>query len=175
MRKLVIPLFIAFLFLFESLFVNIFIGGYYHGHLIFVPRFLMLFFVFLAVFGNYRTAVIYSAIAGFIFDITYTEVLGIYLFVFPIITYLVSKAMKILHNNLFMISFISLVAIALLEIVVYGFNFILGFAAMSFQEFAAIRLLPTLAMNGIIVILVAYPIQKFIVKYTKEENNDLLF
>lgn len=175
MRKLFIPLFIVFVFLFESLFLNIFIGEFYHGHLIFVPRFLMIFFVFFTVFGNYRKAVIYSAVAGFLFDVVYTEILGIYLFVLPIITYLISKLMKILHNNLFMVSLMSIVAVAMLEIIVYGFNFILGFAHMSFQEFASVRLLPTLGMNAIIVILVAYPIRKFIVKYATEESSELLF
>ncbi|WP_042345592.1 rod shape-determining protein MreD [Bacillus massiliigorillae] len=175
MRKLFIPLFIVCIFLFESLFVNIFIGEFYHGHLILVPRLLMIFFVFFTVFGNYRAAVIYSAVTGFVFDIVYTEVLGIYLFVLPIITYLISKLMKILHNNIFMVSVMSVVAVAMLEIIVYGFNFILGFANMSFQEFALVRLLPTLGLNAIIVILVAYPVRKFIVKYATEESNELHF
>ncbi|MGM9923783.1 MAG: rod shape-determining protein MreD [Bacillus sp. (in: firmicutes)] len=175
MRKLIIPLFIAFVFLFESIFVQIVIGEMYHGNLIFVPRFLMILFVFLAVFGDYRKAAIYSAVAGIVFDITYTGILGIYLFVFPIITYVISKAMNILHNNIFMVSFMSLVAVAMLEIISYGFNFILGFAHVTFQEFALERLLPTLGLNAIVIILTAYPIRKFILKYATQDNGDLLF
>lgn len=175
MKKLYIPFLAAFIFIFESMFVNLFIGDLINSERIIVPRFLMIFFVFLAVYSYHRTALWYSLIIGVVFDIVHTGILGIYLSVFPVITYIVSKTMKILQNNIFIVSIVSLVAVALLEVVIAAANFILGLSDMTFQEFSTIRLLPTLALNLIAVIIFAYPFKLVITKYADDESNEMLF
>ena len=175
MKKLVIPFWVIFLFVAESLFVNIFSVHLFHSENIYVPRFLIIFFVFFAVYGNYRAAIWYSMIVGLIFDIVYTEILGVYLAAFPVITYLVSRMMKILQNNIFMVSIVALFAIALLEFMIYFMNAILGFAPFSVQVFSTIRLFPTLILNLVVITIFAYPLKKLIINYSTEEGNEVLF
>lgn len=175
MKKLYIPICLALLFVFESLFSNLFSEGFFNSDYLFVPRFLIIFFVFFVVYGNRRSVIVYGAIVGLIFDITYTEILGIYLFVFPVIIYLVSKAMKVLQNNIFMVSLISLVTVVLLEFIMYGVNYILGFANETLQEFMMIRLLPTLLLNLVFIIIFAYPFKQLFVKYATDESQDSFF
>ncbi|MGM9926557.1 MAG: rod shape-determining protein MreD [Bacillus sp. (in: firmicutes)] len=175
MKKFYIPLVVLGLFILESLFVNILSAQLFHSERIYVPRFLIIFFTFFAVYGNNRSAIWYSMVVGLLFDIVYTEILGIYMFVFPVVTYLVCKAMKILQNNIFMVSVIALVAIALTEVIVYFVNAILGFAPMSLQVFSTIRLLPTLLLNLVAIIIFAYPFKQVIVKYSTEDSKDVLF
>ena len=175
MKKLYIPLLAILVFLSESIFVTTFSGEFFTGDKIFIPRFLVIFLIFLAVYSGNRTALYYSLAIGILFDVVYTEILGVYLFVFPLITYIVSKIMKILQNNIFVVSFMSLVAIVLLEIIIYGMNALLGFAAMTFQQFLTDRLVPTLILKAIVIVIIAYPLRKFLLKYSDEENNELLF
>ena len=72
--------------------------------------------------------VYYSPVQGFItdyylflFDTVYTELVGIYIFAYPIVAYLVYSVMKILQLNLFIVVSIVLASIAALEYYVYGF------------------------------------------------------
>ncbi|MFS0780757.1 rod shape-determining protein MreD [Bacillus sp. 1P06AnD] len=175
MRKLAIPLVAVLLFISESLFSSIFSGEIVHGDWIFVPRFILIFLVFYAVYGKYWPALWYGMVMGLIYDITYTEILGIYLFMFPIVTYLISKVMKILQNNIIIVSIMSLVAIVILEFIVYGFNLILGFTDISVQDFLTIRLLPTLLLNLVVLAIFAYPLRRLFLKYATEENGDSIF
>lgn len=175
MKKLVIPILLVVLFVLESLFVNIISVELFHSENIYVPRFLTIFFVFFAVYGNYRTAIWYSIGVGLLFDIVYTEILGIYLFAFPVVTYLVSRAMKILQNNIYMVSVVALIAVAILEFIIYFMNAILGFAPISIQVFSTIRLFPTLLLNLVAIVIFAYPFKKAIVNYSTEEGNEVLF
>lgn len=175
MKKLYVPLLAVLIFISESIFATTLSGEFFTGDRMFIPRFLMIFLVFMSVYFNSRAALYYSLIIGLIFDVVYTEILGVYLFVFPLITYAGSKIMKILQNNIFVVSFMSLIAVALLETIIYGMNSLLGFAAMTFQQFLLDRLVPTLILNAIVIVIVAYPLRKFLLKHSEEDNNELLF
>ncbi|WP_050615919.1 rod shape-determining protein MreD [Bacillus testis] len=176
MRKFAIPLAAALIFIVESVFVSIFSGNLFNSDWIVVPRFIMIFLVFFAVYGKYWPALWYGMVLGLVYDITYTEILGIYLFMYPIVTYMISKTMKILQNNLLIVSIMSLFSIVMLEFIVYGFNLILGFTDFTVQEFLAIRLLPTLLLNAIVLLVAAYPLkQLFLKNATEDSGGDTLF
>lgn len=174
MRKLFIPLVAFLLFISESMFVNI-LSGELSGDKIFVPRFLMIFLVFLSVYSYPRTAMWYSFFIGLAFDIVYTEILGIYLAIFPIITYVMTKTMKILQNNIFVVSLMALFAVAIVETIAFGVYFILGIGNLPFQEFLSIRLVPTLILNAIAIAILAYPLKQKILKYDDENSSETLF
>lgn len=175
MKKLYIPLLAVLIFISESIFVTTFSGEFFSSDKMFIPRFLMILLVFMSVYCNSRVALYYSVVIGLIFDVVYTEILGVYLFVFPLITYTISKIMKVLQNNIFVVSFMSLIAVAFLETIIYGMNSLLGFAVLTFQQFLINRLVPTLILNTVVVVIAAYPLRKFMLKHSEVDNNELLF
>ncbi len=175
MKKFYVSLLAAFLFIFESLFVNQLAGLFADGDKILAPRFLMLFLVFMAAYSNNRKALWYSFVLGLLFDIVYTEILGVYMAIFPVIIYLVGKLMKMLQNNIFVVSFISLVAVVMLECIIAGFHSLIGSVNMSISEFMSIRLLPTLLLNAGAVVLFAYPFKYVITKFGTDAEGDMLF
>ncbi|MGN1401319.1 MAG: rod shape-determining protein MreD [Bacillus sp. (in: firmicutes)] len=175
MKKYIVPILAAFLFIFESLFVNQFSGTLFTNGWILVPRFLMIFFIFLAAYGNERKAIWYSFVIGLLFDIVYTGILGVYMAIFPVVTYIFTKLLKILQNNIFVVSVVSLLAVTALEMAIGLFNFMLGNDNMTFSVFASIRLLPTVLFNLAVTVLVAYPFKKWISEYAEDKNSDMLF
>ncbi len=175
MKKLFIPFLAVFFFIFESIFVNLTGGNLFGGDSILVPRFLMILFTFLAVYSTERKALWYSFIIGLLFDIVYTGIIGIYMTCFPLVTYAVSKIMKILQNNIFVVSVTALISVAALEVLAGGFHFILGMSGMNFKEFSSIRLIPTLLLNGAAILILAWPLRKWILKYGQDENQEMLF
>jgi rod shape-determining protein MreD len=88
---------------------------------------------------------------------------------FPVTAYIISKLMKILQSNIVMATFVTLIGIAILEMVVYEINFLIHVTAMEFPQFITIRLIPTLILNFIFIILVVYTLKKQF-----EKMNELL-
>ncbi|RFU71583.1 rod shape-determining protein MreD [Peribacillus saganii] len=172
MSKFILPLVALLFFISESLFVTLFSGELYNSEQIFVPRFIMVFLVFLTIYGSRKMGVIYGFILGLLFDAVYTEILGIYMFLFPILCYLISKAMKVLQTNLFIVLIVSVLFIALLEVAIFEVNVILHFAEMSFSEFVEVRLLPTLILNLAFTILAAFPLKLQMEKFELETRED---
>lgn len=157
--------FVALLFfVFESIFAQLFAGDVFGSNNIFVPRFMIIFVFFLTMYGSRKMGMLYGAILGLTYDVVYTEILGIYMFLLPFLAYLISKCMKVLQNNILIACLTALVFTAVVEGVSYQMNVILGFADMGFGEFAERRLVPTLILNLVFIIISCYPLKRLIEK-----------
>lgn len=158
-RFLPFALFFLF-FIVESLFVELFPIRFLSGGHILVPRFLLAGILLLTIYGNKKYGIWYGLLFGLMFDIVYTEIIGIYLFMFPLTAYFISKLMKILQTNIIIATFVVLFGIAVLEIVVYEMNYLIHITGMEFPHFMSMRLVPTLIVNFIFILIVVYPLKK---------------
>ncbi|KAB2338711.1 rod shape-determining protein MreD [Cytobacillus depressus] len=161
MRKLLLPLLLMLLFIGESIFVELMPEHLFGGSNIIAPRFLIVALLFLTVYGPRRYGILYSFVFGLLFDVVYTEIIGIYLFMFPLVAYIILKLMKILQTNIVIVSIMVIIGIMLLELGVYEMYFLIHKTNMDFSTFLSLRLLPTTIFNMIFVILAAYPLKKY--------------
>lgn len=158
--------FVALLFfVFESIFAQLFAGDVFGSNNILVPRFMIVFIFFLTMYGSRKMGMLYGAILGLTYDVVYTEILGIYMFLLPFLAYLISKCMKILQNNILITCLMALVFTAVVEGVSYQMNTILTFANMTFGEFMERRFVPTLILNLVFIIISCYPLKRLIEKF----------
>lgn len=172
MKKFLLPLLFLFLFVFESIFIEFLPGRMFGNDIILVPRFLMIAILFFTIFGNVKQGIFTGFIIGLLFDVVYTGIIGIYLVLFPLIAYFVSKIMKILQSNVVILTFVSVVGIALLELCVYELNYLINITRMEFLMFTNQRLLPTLILNLLLTIIIGYPLKRFFEKYKEEAINE---
>ncbi|WP_071395910.1 rod shape-determining protein MreD [Bacillus tuaregi] len=172
MRKVFLPLIISLCFLFESIFVELMTVEAFVTKRIVVPHFLIVAIIFTIIYGNRKHGLMYGFIFGLLFDVVYTEIIGIYLFMLPLVAYIASKIMKVLQTNVVIVSFVALLGVALLELGVYEMNFIIDRTNMVFSRFVEIRLLPTLILNLIFTVLIAFPLKKFLESYAEALRND---
>lgn len=172
MRKYLLPLLFIFIFVFESLFLEFLPNKWLEGDHIIVPRFLTMAILFFSIYGSKTIAYIYGFILGLLFDVVYTGIMGIYLFMFPLVTYLVTKMMRILQTNVVVVSIVSLIGVALLELAVYELNYIINITSMEFNDFLTFRLLPTLLLNLIFITLFGYLFKIMFEKYRAEKENN---
>ncbi|MDQ0156113.1 rod shape-determining protein MreD [Robertmurraya andreesenii] len=172
MKKFLLPLLFIFIFIFESIFVQSLPAEVFHGERILVPHFLIIAILFLTLYGDSKQGILYGLSFGLLFDVVYTEVLGIYLFLFPLIAYICAKIMRILQTNIVVVSIISLLGVALLELGVYEMNFLINKTDMSFSFYAQYRLLPTLILNLTFIILFSYPLKRLSEKYVAYLNKE---
>lgn len=94
------------------------------------------------------------------------------MFSFPIIVYVISYSMKVLHTNLLVVFFVVLIGITLLEGVVYGIYYLVNVAQLDWTRFIFDRLFPTLVLNGVFLIIVYYPMKKFLLGLEKIANKE---
>lgn len=172
MKRFSVPALIALFFILESVFVQVLPGEVFNSDRIFVPRFLLVGLFFLAVFASRNYAIILAFVFGLLFDVVYTEIIGIYLFMFPLMVYGVSSMMKVLQANLVIVTVVSMLGIAILELGVYEMNFLIHRTDMPFQTFLSMRLLPTIILNLSFTIIVAYPLKKLFEKFSELLQND---
>jgi rod shape-determining protein MreD len=172
MKKWILPFLVTLFFVCESIFIDLWPKNEFYREYIFAPRFLLIMIVFITVFVTRWYGIIYGFIFGLLYDVVYTEILGIYMYSFALLAYLVSKAMGIFHNNVFTVSLLSVVVVAILELYVYGIYLLIGKTAMSFETFFYNRLFPTILLNMIFVILFSFPLKRLLSKFAVYERED---
>ncbi|SFB16167.1 MULTISPECIES: rod shape-determining protein MreD [unclassified Bacillus (in: firmicutes)] len=172
MNKFLLPVLFVFIFILESMFVQFLPGQLFDSKRIFVPHFLLTAILMLTIFGNRKYGILYGAIFGLLFDIVYTEIIGIYLFMFPLISYLSAKMMQVLQANIFISIFVTIIGISLLEFGVYELNYLISVTRMDIGDFFQFRFLPTLVLNLAFVIIVVYPLKRQFEKFAEELGND---
>jgi len=171
-RKAFLPLIISLCFLFESIFVELLTVESLVSKRIVVPHFLIVSIIFTTIYGSRKQGIIYGFVFGLLFDVVYTEIIGIYLFMFPLVAYITSWIMKILQSNIVIVSLVALLGVTLLELGVYEMNFIIDRTDMVFSSFIHSRLLPTLLLNFIFIVLIAFPLKKYLESYAEALRND---
>lgn len=172
MRKFLLPLFLLFLFIVESLFVQFLPGQAFHSERIFVPHFLIVAIFFLTIYGSEKHGILYGMAFGLLFDVVYTEIIGIYLFLFPFVAYVITKLMKIFQNNIFLGSLMTLFGIALVELGSYEMNMLIHITNMDFMTFLNLRLFPTLLLNAAFIILVSYPLKRYFERFAQKLRDE---
>lgn len=160
MKKLLLPLLFAFLFLFESIFVQFLPEKVFGFESILVPHFLFAAILLLTLYFDMKQGIIYGMIFGLLFDIVYTEILGIYLFLYPLITYLITKIMHVIQLNLGTAFLATLLGIAMLELGSYEMNSIIHITDLDFMTFIHLRFYPTMILNTVFVLLAGYPLKR---------------
>ena len=172
MRRVLLPVIFAAFFLFESVFVMVLPAEIFNRDFIFAPRLLLIGIIFLGIYGGKTHGIVYGFIFGLLFDIFYTEIIGVYLYLFPILAYFTAKLMKVLQENLLISTIITMLAVCVLELAVYEMNFLINITEMPMALFVEKRLYPTTILNLALTIILAYPLKRFIEKWAVELRNE---
>lgn len=167
MKKFLLPLLFLFLFIGESLFVQYLPAGVFGQNRIGAPHFLFASLLFLTIFVGKKHGIIYAAIFGLLFDIVYIEIIGIYLFLFPFISYLVAKIMQTMQANIIIAFLVSIFGIALLEVGVYEMNHLIHVTNLDFMSFINLRFYPTIILNAAFIIILGYPLKWIFEKHAR--------
>jgi rod shape-determining protein MreD len=163
-KHFILSLIALLFFVFDSIFAQLFAGHLFGKENILVPHFMMVFVFFLTIYGSRKYGMIYGAILGMTYDVVYTEVLGIYMFLIPFLAYLIAKCMKVLQSNWMIIVVVTLVFVVISEVIIYEMNVIMSFATLNFTGFLGRRLLPTALLNIVFILVFFYPLQRLIQK-----------
>lgn len=159
-------------FVSESIFVDLVHVPYVTEDQIVVPHFLVVAIIAVTAYTTQGFGIFCGVLFGFLYDVVYTEIIGIYTFSYPLLAYLTRHALKWFHNNAFVLVLLSMISISALEFFTYGIYTVIDVTNMDVQNFTYNRLLPTLAVNAVVSLLLIYPFKRFILSLQIEQVDD---
>ncbi|MFS0646745.1 rod shape-determining protein MreD [Siminovitchia sp. 179-K 8D1 HS] len=172
MKRILLPLALFACFYGESLFVDLFSTASLFKDRLVIPHFLLIALTLMGIYFFRNTAIMYAAAFGLIFDIYYTEIIGVYLFLFPISVYIASKMIKLLQVNVLTAALIVIINISLVEWLIYGLNILLFNVPVRMMEFLENRLLPSLALNLIFYFIIFVPYTRWLQHLHKKLSSE---
>ncbi|MDX8046567.1 rod shape-determining protein MreD [Gracilibacillus sp. S3-1-1] len=142
-----------------------------------VSHFLFMFLIYVTMFFEKDTtyyAIILSVVFSLIIDVVYTDILGVYLFIYTVILYAIRGLMKVLQAN-FLIAFI-MTAFGVIATDIFSFFLynIIQVHEDSWSMYLYERLIPTTIWNVIIGLVLYLIFAKRLAKwsYIKFERQD---
>jgi len=142
-------------------------GVYYY----IVPRFLLMFLIFVTVYYDTKHAIYYGFFFGLLYDVFFIDIIGLYSFLYPIICLITGYVVKSVHRNLLVATGLTLVLTALFEFILYLFFSVISVISMPVDVFLTTRLLPTMIANSLFLIMLGWVFKSLIVARLIEREN----
>ncbi|EZH66871.1 hypothetical protein DH09_02710 [Bacillaceae bacterium JMAK1] len=161
--RYLLPAFVAFFFIIEGTWFQVFFPPSTEQDLFWVPRFAFVTVILISIYRGSKSGIFYGMGLGLFQDIVYSTVIGIYTFSYALIGYMTGFNFRAVQSRPFVVLVIVMVAVASLESLIYLMYTWTGIAQVTFEEFAATRLLPSVVLNGAFGILLIFPLRKFFV------------
>jgi rod shape-determining protein MreD len=156
MVRILIPFVAVVLFLLEpefALFSPITLG---EQTLTLVPRFVILYLIFISIYYSRKRACLYGLIFGLLYDVFYIDIIGLYSFLYPFICFIAGSTVRFIHQHLSVTTILSIVLVALMEIVLYYFFSFVQFTTIPVSVFLSNRLLPTIIANLLFLVMLGW-------------------
>src|SRR5699024_4638891 len=172
MKRLYLPLILFLFMVLEGVALELLPAKLVMSNSIIVPHWVFIFLAFIAVFfdeENTYYSVLYALIFGLLMDVVYTGVLGVYMLSYAVVIYVVHRAKKMFHSNIYVTMFLGIIGIVLAEIIINIVFSVVDISVMTWYEYTIYRLVPTVLAN-LIFLVVAYPFsQKWFSKWSQEQ------
>lgn len=97
-------------------------------------------------------AIVYGVAFGLLIDIVYTEVLGLYMFVYPFTLYIVHLLKRFLQTNIYMAIIVAAISLLIIEFLLILVFSIIGYVDVTNMYFFLNRFIPTLIANLLFLI-----------------------
>ncbi|NEU29770.1 rod shape-determining protein MreD [bacterium LRH843] len=138
--------------------------------LILVPRFLVVMIVLIGIHFGRVSSVTYGLIFGLLYDVVYTQLLGVYMFGFAFIGYVFAYHHKRIQDSILIQLLITSFAVIFFDYYQFGLYRLIGITDMSAELFLSVRLFPSILLNSSFMIIIYYPV-KTLFDYVKKQEN----
>mgnify|MGYP001449026446 CR=1 FL=1 len=162
MKKIYLPLILFILLILEGLTINYLPNEIAFSDYLITAHWILAFLVYTTVYydnENTYYSIIYAFIFGLFIDIIYTGVLGVYMFSYGIVTYVLRVMQKWLHRNVFVLILFGVTAFVLSDLLIYLMYAVVGITEMIWRDYWLMRSVPTLIAN-LLFLLLLFPLFK---------------
>ncbi|MTD29685.1 rod shape-determining protein MreD [Planomicrobium sp. YIM 101495] len=121
-----------------------------------VPRFLLMYLIFVAIYYDRKHAMYYGLFFGLLYDVFFIDIIGLYSFLYPAIALVAGSVVRSIHKNLAVATGLALILTALFEFVLYQFFLLISLTSLPVDFFLVHRLMPTIIANSIFLIMLGW-------------------
>jgi len=165
-----IPTLIFILLVIEGTIFQLVTPPYNEIDVMLVPRFVIIMIVFIGIHFGRFSSIIYGLAFGLIYDIVYTQLLGVYIFGFGFIGYAFAYTYKQIQDSLLFHLLLMLVAVASFEYYQFGLYKLIGITDLQANVFFYERFLPSMLLNFAFAVVIYYPVKGLISHVRKQAN-----
>ncbi|MFC7684533.1 rod shape-determining protein MreD [Ureibacillus sp. GCM10028918] len=156
MIRFLVPFVAVVLFLLEPEFALFSPISWGEQTLVLVPRFVILYLIFISIYYSKKRACLYGLIFGLLYDVFYIDIIGLYSFLYPLLCFVAGSTVKFIHQHLSVTTILSVVLVALMEVFLYYFFNFIQFTTIPVSDFLSNRLLPTIIANLLFLIMLGW-------------------
>ncbi|WP_068674496.1 rod shape-determining protein MreD [Oceanobacillus sp. Castelsardo] len=175
MKRIYILLFLFLFLILEGVAIKFLPPSILLGDQMFVPHWILIVLILVEMFfdrGQSYNAILYAFIFGLLIDIVYTGILGVYMFSYGIVIYIVHVSKRFLHGNFFVTFLFSIFGLVLCDLLITFIYSLVGVIHLSWEHYWLNRLLPTVFLNIIFFLLMYFLLVKRFIKWGSELNWD---
>jgi rod shape-determining protein MreD len=170
MRTGVVSVVMFLLFLIEGTIVQVFSTEAWGLSWEIIPRFVLVGVVLIGLYNGRRKAVLFGLIFGFMYDIVYTDVLGVYAFTMGLTGYLAGLASRYFHQNWLLVAVTIVLATFFNEWLVYVFYHLFHLANSDLNNLIFREMIPTVIFNAIFALLIFRPMSRLLSGGDREQQ-----
>lgn len=137
-----------------------------------VPHWIFVFLFIMVLFYDRQDtffAIVYGAIFGLFIDVVYVGVLGVYMFVYPLILYIMQLLKTMLQTNIFITIMMTVIGITMIETLLFFIYSFVEIIDTTWSYFMLYRLLPTVLANLILFIPLYFICMDWLMKWSNEQ------
>lgn len=175
MKRLYLPLILFLLMISEGVALDILPKRLLTSDYMIVPHWVFIFLIFITIFydkENTYYSVLYGVIFGLLIDIVYTGYLGIYMFSYALVVYIIHGLKKRFYTNILVTIVIGIIGISIADIVINLIYSSIGVIDIYWKEYLQLRLLPTILANIIFLIIFYSIVKKKLILWKEEQLFD---
>lgn len=162
MSRLLFFIILFFVLIFEGIALKLLPETIINTNLLIVPHWGFIFLVLMALFYDQTESyysVLYACIFGFLVDIVYTNILGVYMFTYPVAIYVIHLLKRVFHTNIYTAILMSTIGLIVTETIIHFIYLTVDITDMFWIDNIFNRLIPTIIAN-IILLVILYPLLK---------------
>jgi rod shape-determining protein MreD len=160
MRHIFLPLILLLLVALEGVAFDILPSSLIDGDIMITPHWVLMFLVLIAIFYDRNDSyhsIIYAVIFGLLIDIVYTGILGVYMFTYAVVIYIIRELRNILHSNIYSSLLFGIISITIAELIINLIYYVVGIMNSVWMDYLMERLLPSILANSIFLLII-YPL-----------------
>ncbi|WP_391202171.1 rod shape-determining protein MreD [Psychrobacillus sp. L4] len=137
---------------------------------ILVPRFLIMYLIFVSIYYDRKRAMIYAIFFGLLYDVFFIDIIGLYSFIYPLMCLVASFIAKYVHQHLVVATCLTLILVTVVELLLYLFYTFIGIKSMTFTEFLQHNLLPTMIGNLVFIVMFGWVFKYILLNRFKQKT-----
>ncbi|MFF2755052.1 rod shape-determining protein MreD [Psychrobacillus sp. NPDC058041] len=135
-----------------------------------VPRFLIIYLIFVAIYYDRKRAIIYAVFFGLLYDVFFIDIIGLYSFIYPLMCLVASFIAKYVYQHLLVATILTLILVAAVELLLFLFYTFIGIKSMTFTVFLQHNLIPTMIANFIFIVMFGWLFKYILLNRFKQKT-----